>query len=270
MIAEKLREIREETGMNKKEFAKYIGVKYTTYNNYETGAREPASDFLVLVSRKFDVSIDYLLGTQDVRDVLHSYKLKSCEYDYIKKYRYVSNHYPSGKEMLDSVIDVCYKTACDIEKYMDELAQKAEIIVEMNRSKNNECAIRYIHYYQRLASAGTGQIVFDTPPTDMIQIPATSNYKNVSYAIGVNGNSMEPLYYDGDILLIEICNSINVGEVGIFMIGCESYVKKLGRGELISMNPDYPNIPLDENSRCMGRVIDKFSNLKVKTKNKDS
>ena len=47
MIGDKLKEIRERTGMNKKEFAEYIGVKYTTYNGYETGAREPASDFLI-------------------------------------------------------------------------------------------------------------------------------------------------------------------------------------------------------------------------------
>ena len=45
MIKDKLREVRERTGMNKKEFAEYIGIKYTTYNNYETGAREPDSEF---------------------------------------------------------------------------------------------------------------------------------------------------------------------------------------------------------------------------------
>ena len=45
MIGEKLKEIRENLGLNKKEFAQYIGIKYTTYNGYETEAREPSSDF---------------------------------------------------------------------------------------------------------------------------------------------------------------------------------------------------------------------------------
>ena len=31
MISDKLKEIRENTGMNKKELASYIVVKYTTY-----------------------------------------------------------------------------------------------------------------------------------------------------------------------------------------------------------------------------------------------
>ena len=59
MIKDALKEIRESTKMNKKEFADSIGVKYTTYNGYETGTREPDSDFLILISKKFDVSIDY-------------------------------------------------------------------------------------------------------------------------------------------------------------------------------------------------------------------
>ena len=32
MINDKLREIREQTGLNKKRFAEFIGIKYTTYN----------------------------------------------------------------------------------------------------------------------------------------------------------------------------------------------------------------------------------------------
>lgn len=98
MIGTKLKEIRETTGMNKKEFAQYLGLKYTTYNNYETEAREPASDFLILVSEKFDVSIDYLLGLREECKILHSYQLYAEEYAYIKKYRDLDDH---GKEMVD-------------------------------------------------------------------------------------------------------------------------------------------------------------------------
>ena len=101
MIGERLKEIREKTGMNKKEFANYIGIKYTTYNGYETGAREPDSDFLILISQKFDVSTDYLLGLQGEKEVLHSYKLKSVEYAHIEKYRDLDDH---GKDMVDTVL----------------------------------------------------------------------------------------------------------------------------------------------------------------------
>ena len=59
MISERLKTLRENTQMNKKEFAAFLGMKYTTYNNYETGSREPSSDFLIMLSKKFDISIDF-------------------------------------------------------------------------------------------------------------------------------------------------------------------------------------------------------------------
>ena len=108
MIGEKLKELREKIGLNKKEFAQYLGLKYTTYNNYETESREPSSDFLILISEKFDVSIDYLLGLKDEKEILHSYKLRSGEYEHIKKYRSLDTH---GKDMVDTVIDKEYTSS---------------------------------------------------------------------------------------------------------------------------------------------------------------
>ena len=66
---------------------------------------------------------------------------------------------------------------------------------------------------------------------------------------------MFPVYKDGDTLLIEMTDEIEIGEIGIFLVDGESYVKKLGNGELISLNPEFKNITLTESSRCMGKVI---------------
>lgn len=108
IICDRLKEIREKHGMNKKEFADYLGLKYTTYNNYETGTREPASDFLILISKKFDVSIDYLLGVQDNKEILHSYQLKASEYDHMKKYRRLPDR---DRELVDQHMDRALEVA---------------------------------------------------------------------------------------------------------------------------------------------------------------
>ena len=120
MIEDKLRELREQTGMNKKEFSEFLGVKYTTYNGYETGAREPGSDFLKLVSTKFDVSIDYLLGLQDKKEILHQYSLKSSEYYKIEKYRSLDRY---GQELVDLVLDKEYER-CQEQKTADIIQVK--------------------------------------------------------------------------------------------------------------------------------------------------
>lgn len=57
-----LRQLRTDIGMTQEAFAESIGISKTTYNNYETGAREPRSDFWEKVSREYNVTVDFLLG----------------------------------------------------------------------------------------------------------------------------------------------------------------------------------------------------------------
>ena len=102
MIKDKLKEVRERTGMNKKEFDEYIGIKYTTYNNYETGAREPDSEFLIMFSKKFNVSTDFILGLQEDKEILYSYELKASEFEHIEKYRSLDPH---GQQTVDYILD---------------------------------------------------------------------------------------------------------------------------------------------------------------------
>ena len=50
MIGERLKNLRENLGMNRKAFADHLGVPYSTYYNYEIEARDVNSDFLVTAS----------------------------------------------------------------------------------------------------------------------------------------------------------------------------------------------------------------------------
>ena len=153
--------------------------------------------------------------------------------------------------MVDTILNREYSIAEKLKKNKEHTT-KLNISPQDNVHTPN---IRLINYYYRLASAGTGQIIFNMPPTKRIEIPDIPEYKKVDYAIGVNGNSMEPVYHDGDMLLVEMTDEIDLGDVGIFLVDNESYVKKLGDGELISLNPECDNVPLTEDSKCMGRVV---------------
>lgn len=64
MISDRIRELRESTGMSARKFAESIGMKYTTYYGYENGSREPGSDFIVMIANYFGVSTDYILGIE--------------------------------------------------------------------------------------------------------------------------------------------------------------------------------------------------------------
>ena len=66
---------------------------------------------------------------------------------------------------------------------------------------------------------------------------------------------MEPYYHDSDILLVEGCEDIPVGEIGVFTVGGDCYVKKRGDGVLISLNPQYEPVQITGDSWCNGKVI---------------
>lgn len=113
MIHERIKQLRENAKMNKKDFAAFLGIKYTTYNNYETGAREPSSDFLILISKKFDISIDYLMGLSEDKDISHSYTLKTSEIKHIEKYRDLDPH---GVKIVDFVLEEEYSRSISVKK----------------------------------------------------------------------------------------------------------------------------------------------------------
>lgn len=60
-----LKALRQSLNMTQKEFAASLNISYSTYNGYETGAREPKSDFWIAVAQKYGVTIDYLMGYSD-------------------------------------------------------------------------------------------------------------------------------------------------------------------------------------------------------------
>lgn len=104
------------------------------------------------------------------------------------------------------------------------------------------------------ASAGTG-IYLGPDEFETIYVQENDLTSRASFGVPVSGDSMEPDYHDGDVLLVERAEDIRVGEIGVFTIDGDGFVKKLGDGELISLNPAYAPIPMNENIWCNGRVI---------------
>ncbi len=253
-LGSRIIQLRKENGYTREKLAEILGISPYTLRNYELEVPDAGHPFLIKVSDFFNVSIDYLMGVTEEREKMTSYSLKSSEYSMIEKYRFISTHSPDGTGVVDTVLNNMYSLA-------KKLKEQGEQIQKTNTEISEEIIpMRIINYYYRVASAGTGQIIFDMPPTKHIEIPNTPEYRKVDYAIGVNGNSMKPKYHDDDILLVEMAENIEIGDIGIFRVNDESYVKKLGKTELISLNPDAKNIPLNERAGCMGKVVGKLSN----------
>ena len=248
MIKDKLREVRERTGMNKKEFAEYIGIKYTTYNNYETGAREPDSEFLIRFSKKFNVSTDFLLGLQEDKEILYSYELKASEFEHIEKYRSLD---PLGQSHVDSVLDWELERTTQAKESTDTIEHLQQ------RLSIRSIPPHFFAYYGKIAAAGTS-VEFSDIAAGVRAYPENEINKNADYVIGVNGDSMEPQYSDGDIVYVKKTDHIETGEIGIFQKGNTIYIKKAGENGLISLNTKYPPLTADgDRIIVLGKVLRK-------------
>lgn len=246
-FGERLVELRKERGFtNRNDFANYIGMPSTTLRNYETNVREPGHIFLKQMADIFHVSLDYLLCMTDDRTPhTQQQDFSSEEYDHIKKYRALDD---IGRQHVDTVL------SWETERIFYQM-----IHIE-NEEREDEVPVYIMNYYQRLASAGSGEYLFDNIPTDTIEVPANSLSEQADFVIGVNGHSMEPTYKDGDKVYVEISEEIPTGSIGIFTKGSDCFIKELGQDRLISHNGDkkrYPDILASEDIRCVGLVLGK-------------
>ena len=243
-LVSQLKKGRLDKGLKQSDVSKKTGIKNTTLSNYENGITEPDMDTFLSLCELYELDFVSLMEeAYGIKIPGKNFHIKPSEIELLEKYNNLDDH---GKEIVNFSLN---KETERIEKY-GKLGEASRPVTAF--------PMRLISYYFKNASAGTGQLVIDNLPDKDIEIPDKPEYRNVSYAIGVNGSSMEPAFQDGDILLVEATQEIEVGDIGIFQINDECFVKKLGEKELISLNKDYKNIPLDETAATLGKVIGKL------------
>lgn len=76
-------------------------------------------------------------------------------------------------------------------------------------------------------SAGTGAFL-DEGNYEMVSFPENAVPPDADFGVRVSGDSMEPVYHDGQIVWVQKCETLSVGQVGIFVYDGEGYIKRYG------------------------------------------
>lgn len=72
-----IKDIRLRKGLTQSDVATALGVSSVVYSRYETGKRQPSIDMLIQMADIFGVTVDFLLGRQDIEDsTLSDYELQ--------------------------------------------------------------------------------------------------------------------------------------------------------------------------------------------------
>ena len=68
-IAEKIKLLREKSGLTQSELARRLGLSRSSVNAWEMGLSVPSTQYVVELAKTFNVSTDYLLGMDDTSNI---------------------------------------------------------------------------------------------------------------------------------------------------------------------------------------------------------
>lgn len=115
-----------------------------------------------------------------------------------------------------------------VREYRDDLIASGKYRPHQNASK----FIKYIDMpiSNLRVSAGTGAFL-DEGNFETISFPEDSVPVGADFGVRVSGNSMEPVYHDGQIVWVKKCSTLQPGQVGVFLYDGEGYLKAYGEQE---------------------------------------
>lgn len=114
---------------------------------------------------------------------------------------------------------------------------------------------RFLRLYNIPVSAGLGNYLA-SDDYDVIEVDNTVP-NTADYAVRVSGDSMMPRFVDKQIIFIHEQSVLEEGEIGIFYLNNDAYMKKFERGYLVSLNPAYEPIPIKDydDFKVFGKVV---------------
>lgn len=221
-------------GKEQQELTSYLKLNKTAYTDWRSGKSKSYQKYLVEIAKFFNVSIDYLVYGKENTSI----NLSADEKELLVYFNKLSE-----KEKIKLIGRA---------ELLAEQAETTEIMVDIPTIKRK-------HSYYKV-SAGTGYGLDEGDAwQDEIEIPDTPANRKADFCITITGNSMEPVYKDGDIVLVKSQKSIDLGQIGIFNVGGKGYIKKYGRDRLISLNEDCDDVMFSDheydNIECVGIVL---------------
>ena len=258
----RIKQIKSERKMTNDEMAEKTGIPGGTLAKILAGISEsPKLSNFVAICQALNCSLDYIM--YGIEENSNNYTLDDDEIDMIERFRGLDER---GRETVLSLIE--REEAYLPKKEREASVKRARILspeplssrlAAAYESSDNGFGKRTLPLYDLPVSAGVG-VMLDGDSTDEIVVSDNSRTREADYALRISGNSMEPRYRDGDILLVQETDTVEFGELGIFILDGCGFFKVYGGDRLYSLNEEYGDILLKdfEDVRVAGRVIGKL------------
>ena len=213
VLCERIRFYRERAGMEQKTLARLIGVTGNAISNWENGRGRPDINLLPDICRALNVTMYDLFDMEDP-----GIRYSAGEQIFLDQYKQLS---PGHRMAVDQMVDTLLKV---------QIAESVPLI-------------RRLTFYQKSLAAGVGDPSEIDDEGQPIFLYASREVDRADCVFTVNGDSMEPEYHNGDMVLVSRipdAPDLQLGEVGAFIVGNETYIKVYREEGLESLNPKYP------------------------------
>lgn len=221
-----------------RELTSFLGLKSVAFSEWKSGKSKSYRKYLIEIADFFNVSLDYLVYGKEKSSPMVDLTADEQEMLYI------------------------YKGLSDINKV--RVKERATVLAELENPTTpmieeelEEQETIFIEFSTLRVSAGAGEPLIDDSYPDFIEVKKSELTESANFAVKINGKSMMPKFKDSDVVLVKSQPDVNVGEIGIFIIDGNGYIKERGNDRLISINSEYDDIHFKEGQdiRCKGIVI---------------
>ena len=237
---ELIRRRRTALGMNQADLAARTGVSRNTVAGWETNHSRPDLNTLPALCAALKISLNTFFGTERKRTA--------------EETRVLEIFFSLEAGDRESIL-------WQMEALRDRRAEMREREKPIPLPKTVTLFINDLG-----AAAGFGAALGEAQGEKMVLL-ADRETERADEVITVCGRSMEPTFYDGDRVLVQHTKELREGEIGIFLVDNEGYIKEYRKDGLHSHNPEYRTMTFheDQSVRCLGRVIGKLKEEQIPT-----
>lgn len=236
ILGNSIKELRKEKGLTQKELAQLTGFKQNTISNHENGKRQLDETDIRIYADALNVApqdlFDFARTTPTTLSAITDTASKLTEPRQAKVLVFAQGELDEQERASQEVRE-------DRVVYMSDYRETIELTVD------------------GVLSAGTGIWQEDNLGQSFSfytdEIPDEDDYDTIAL---VEGNSMEPKIKNGDYLFIRLTPQPELNSLAAFQVDGENYVKKYKGTYLESLNPNYDDIDITEDTRAIGQVVE--------------
>ena len=229
-----------QKGWSLSEFARKLDLPKSSISRYFNKSRQLPINKINLFSDVLGVSSEYLLGIQTI----------------------ASDRNKTQNELLNVYNKLEINRQTKVYDFATEQLREQNnnnTVVDINDYIEEESDWYEVKFYGSV-SAGTG-LYLDDEQVETISFSADMIPTGTDFCLKVNGDSMDPMFHDGDYVFIKRETDFRNGSIGVVIVNGDAYLKKIYITEnsikLVSLNKKYKDITVtqDDTLKYVGTVV---------------